>query len=130
MFMQSLGAVGRTAVRATPDVASAEPGFNVGWQLLTADDWKVMSALAGHEVKPGGAIPLAGADLLDARRNGFTGQFSASFFTSRLSAPGQPAEIREQLERGLAYVSERDAVNARRSSSYLDAPAGRVNLYA
>jgi hypothetical protein len=128
--MQSVGVVGQTAVFAASDVATPELEPNAGWQMLTADDWKVMSALAGHEVKPGGAIPLAGSDLLAARRNGFTAPFSASFFTSRLSAPGQPAEIREQLERGLAYVKERDAVHARQSNTYLDASAGRVNLYA
>jgi hypothetical protein len=138
--MQSISAVGSTAystfgVTSTSAVDTSSIG-NPGWQKLTADDWNIMSAMTGTDVraqladlKPGEVplLPLMAADLLSARNSGSVpnGQnFSPQFFKGRLDAAGDlmgPDE-RQQLEGAYAYTIRRDA-------TYIDSRAGRLNVY-
>lgn len=139
--MQIIGAVRQTAIFASSPASTTRVGApgNVGWERLTADDWELISAVAGKPMgpnapgfKPGDrpALPLAAADMLNARRNGTVApgeNFSPEFFKAQLV--GQPAEMREQLERAIAYATHRDAAKAGERSGYLDVAAGRVDLY-
>lgn len=136
LTMQNVSAVGSPAAFVTSDARPRVP-YNVGWERLTADDWDLLSAMAGEKVgpdapgmKPGDTppVPLAAADMLIARSNGAIApghDFPPEFFQAQLM--GQSADMREQLERALAYATQRDAAKAREG---IAAAAGRVDLYA
>jgi hypothetical protein len=139
--MQNMTAVGQTATFASSAVPAARPGaaYNVGWERLTNDDWDLLSAVAGKPIGPNAPgfqsgntplMPLAGVDMIAARRNGTVApgeNIPAEVFKAQLG--GQPPEMREQLERAIAYATQRDAARARFGSAYLDSAAGRVDLY-
>ncbi|HWK25125.1 MAG TPA: hypothetical protein VNS09_01090 [Solirubrobacter sp.] len=126
----NISAVG-SAAGFPASVTRPSSSYNAGWQQLTAGDWDLLSAPAGKAVgpkapglKPGEAplVPLIASDMVNARRNGTVapGQdFSPEFFHAQLA--GQPAELREQLQRAIAYATQRDAAQT-------SPPKGRFDL--
>jgi hypothetical protein len=138
----SIDPVGRAATfasSAAPATRSNSSSYNAGWEQLTDADWDLLSAAAGKPVgpkaegfRPGDAplVPLVGADMITARRNGTVapGQnFGPEFFQTQLAH--QPAEMREQLQRALVYAEQRATAQGGEPNGYLDRLAKRVDFY-